>query len=147
MDGGRATGRLAILQDWYRRVWGEGDLDAIDALFAPRAGADGIMPDGQVGPEDFRALVPAFHALARDISFTFDRAVDNGDWLWAQLTVDALGAHDMRPIRASGQVMMRFDGARIAEAYNCFDFLTFFTAAGLLPEDAFLLLLSGERLG
>lgn len=137
--------KLEFLQDWYRRVWIEADLAAIDACFAPRAGADGIMPDGQVGVEDFRALVPALLALVRDLSIDIDRSVEADDWIWAQFTVRAATAHGADPICARGQVMVRIADGKISEAYNAFDFITFFEQAGLLPQDAFLLLLSGER--
>lgn len=139
--------KIDFLRDWYTRVWIEADLTAIDAFFAPSAGADGLMPDGQVGPEDFRALVPALRALVRDLRIGIDTWQEGGDWLWAQITVSAFPNAGTRPMHASGQVMLRFRDGLIVEAYNCFDFLTFFTQAGLLPEDAFLLLLSGERLG
>ena len=49
---------LDILSEWYRRVWIEGDLSAIDSFFAPSGGAEGIMADGQVSAEDFRAFLP-----------------------------------------------------------------------------------------
>ncbi|MCT8328680.1 ester cyclase [Albidovulum sediminis] len=139
--------KLRLLEDWYRQVWIEADLDAVDRYFAPRTGADGLMPDGQVGPEDFKALVPALLALVRNLDIRIDRSMEMGDWLWAQISVHALTAESMRPVTAAGQVMMRIEGGRITEAYNAFDFLTFFQQAGLLPEDAFLLLLSGERMG
>ncbi|MCU9846706.1 ester cyclase [Defluviimonas sp. WL0024] len=139
--------KLEFLRDWYHRVWIEADLNAIDRYFAPRAGADGILPDGQVGVEDFRALVPALLSLVRDLAIDIDRSIETGEWLWAQITVRAVTAHGMDPIRASGQVMVRIEDGHITEAYNCFDFITFFEQAGLLPKDAFLLLLSGERLG
>jgi hypothetical protein len=138
--------KIDVLRDWYTRVWIEADLTAIDAFFAPRAGAEGLMADGRVGPEDFRALVPALRALVRDLGISIDTWQEVGDWLWAQITVSALPAAGTRPIRACGQVMLRFRDGLIAEAYNSFDFLTFFTQAGLLPDDAFLLLLAGERL-
>ena len=139
--------KLKLLQDWNRQVWVEADLDAVDRYFSPRTGADGLMPDGQVGPEDFKALVPALLALVRNLDIRIDRWIEAGDWLWAQISVHAVTAEGMAPICAAGQVMMRIEGDRITEAYNAFDFLTFFQQAGLLPEDAFLLLLSGERLG
>ncbi len=138
--------KLGILSDWYRRVWIEEDLDAIDEYFAPRCGADGLMPDGQVGAEDFRALVPALRALVRDIDIRIDRHVETGDWLWAQIVLSARTAHGIDPVGGTGQVMLRFDGGRITEAYNGFDFISFFEQVGLLPKDAFLLLLSGERM-
>lgn len=139
--------KLELLQDWYRRVWVEADLTAIDRYFDPRVGVDGIMPDGQVGAEDFRALVPALLALVRDLSIEVDRSIETGEWLWTQFTVRAVTSHGVDPICARGQVMVRIDGNKIIEAYNSFDFITFFEQAGLLPQDAFMLLLSGERLG
>lgn len=137
---------LELLQDWYNRVWVKADLDAIDTYFAPRAGADGIMPDGQVGVEDFKALVPALLALVRDLTIDIERSHEVGDWLWTQILVKASTAHGIDPILARGQVMVRIEDGKITEAYNCFDFITFFEQAGLLPQDAFMLLLSGEKL-
>lgn len=127
-------------------MWAEGDLSAIEFFFAPSTGPDGILPDGQLGPEDLRALVPALRAMVRDLRIDIDRHLEGTDWLWAQVTAHAMRANDTMPIRASGQVMMRFSQGQIVEAYNSFDFLTLFTQAGRLPEDAFLLLLAGERL-
>ena len=82
--------KLELLQDWYRPVWVEADLAAIDRYFAPLAGADGILPYGQVGAEDFRVLVPALRALIRDLRIEIDRSVETGDWLWDQFTVRAM---------------------------------------------------------
>lgn len=107
-----------------------GDLSAIESFFAPSADPDGILPDGQLGPEDLRALVPALRAMVRDLRIDIDRHREGDDWLWAQVTARALRATDMTPDRASGQVMMRFIQGQIVEAYNSFDFLTFFTQAG-----------------
>jgi hypothetical protein len=139
--------KLELLRTWYQRVWIEADPSAIDDYFAPRAGANGLMPDGQVSAEDFRALVPALLSLIRDLRIDIDRSVESEDWFWAQITVRGTTAQGMDPIRASGQIMMRIEDDKIVEAYNAFDFITFFEQAGLLPKDAFLLLLGGERLG
>ena len=139
--------KLDVLKDWYHRVWIEADLEAIDQYFAPRAGAEGLMADGEVGAEDFRALVPALRALVRDLAIDIDHCQEGDDWLWAHIAVRAFPAHGTTPVRANGQVMLRFAGGLIAEAYNTFDFLSFFEGVGLLPQDCFLLLLSGEKLG
>jgi len=139
--------KLEFLREWYRRVWIEADPTAIDDYFAPRAGADGLMPDGQVSAEDFRALVPALLAVVRNLRIEIDRHVETDDWLWAQITVHGTAAQGIDPIRASGQIMMKIEGDKITEAYNAFDFITFFEQVKLLPPDSFLLLLSGESLG
>jgi hypothetical protein len=140
-------GRVDFLKDWYRQVWTDGNMAAIDRYFAPRSVANGLVADGQVKAEDFKALVPALRSLVRDIEVTVDRSIEAGDWLWAQITVRALTAHGIDRVEASGQVMMLVEDGVITEAYNCFDFVTFFEQSGLLPQDAFMLLLSGEKLG
>ena len=139
--------KIDILRDWFQDIWVRAELDRIESYFLPRTGAEGLLADGQVGPEDFRALVPALRPVVRGLTISIDRWHEDADWLWALTTVRAQSARDLRPVEASGHVMMRFEGGKIAEAYNCFDFLTFFAGVGLLPEDAFLLLVSGERLG
>jgi len=136
---------LELLQEWYRRVWIEGDLAAIDDYFAPQGGAEGILADGQVGAEDFRALVPTLLALIRDLRIDMVRSFETDDWVWAQLSVHGYTAHGVDRIAATGQVAARISDGRIIEAYNGFDFISFFEQIGLLPKDAFLLLLSGER--
>lgn len=138
---------LDLLQDWYRRVWIEQDLGAVEDFFAPRVGADGILADGQVRAEDFRALIPAIHALVRDLSITIERSHEMGDWLWTQIVFAGHAAQGLEVVRTRAQVMVRIEAGRIAEAYNIFDALTFFEQLGQLPKDAQMLLLSGETLG
>lgn len=136
-----------LLENWYRRIWVAGELDAVDDFFAPRAGAEGILADGSVGPEDFRALIPAMHALVRDLSISIDLSHEMGDWLWTRITLRGRAARGMETVCVHAQVMVRVEDGRIAEAYNCFDALTFFEQLGQLPGGAQMLLLSGERLG
>ena len=92
--------KLDFLKDWYQRIWIEADLDAIDRYFVPRAGAEGILPDGQVGAEDFRALVLALRALVRNLTIEVDQFREGEDWLWAHVSVCALPAHGISPVRA-----------------------------------------------
>lgn len=140
------TTGLDLLQEWYRRVWIDQDLGAVEEFFAPRVGAEGILADGQVGAEDFRALVPAIHALVRDLSITIERSHGMGDWLWTQILFTGHAAQGLEAVHTRAQVMVRIEAGRIAEAYNVFDALTFFEQLGQLPKDAQMLLLSGERL-
>lgn len=141
------TTGLDLLRDWYRRVWIDQDLGAVEQYFAPRVGAEGILADGQVGAEDFRALIPAIHALVRDLSITIERSHEMGDWLWTQIVLEGHAAHGLEKVCTRAQVMVRFEAGRIAEAYNIFDALTFFEQLGQLPKAAQMLLLSGESLG
>lgn len=138
--------KLDLLDDWYRRVWVESDLDAIDSFFTPRSVASGLMDELQVGPEDFREFVPAVMRLIREPVVMIDTHMDTGDWLWALVTISAKSAKSMTPVKFSGQVMMRVENGKIAEAFNHFDFITFFEQLELLPPHTVALCLSGERL-
>ncbi|WP_343082384.1 nuclear transport factor 2 family protein [Ostreiculturibacter nitratireducens] len=138
--------KLDLLKDWYQRVYIDGDLEAIDDYFAPRSTASGLMAELQVGPEDFRELIPAVMRLIREPEVVIDAHLDSGDWLWALVTVKAKSTRSLSPVEFSGQVMMRVQEGRIAEAFNHFDFITFFEQLELLPPQTFALCLSGERL-
>lgn len=133
------------LKDWFQKVWVDGDLDMIDAFFAPDGHAAGMMTGFEVGPEDFKALVPALRDQLREISVSIERSVQAGDWFCALLRIDAKAAETLEPVQISGQVMMRLgpDG-RIAEAYNHFDMLGYFEQMGALPQDTMALCLAGE---
>ncbi len=138
---------LALLNDFYKTAWIDGDIAAIDRYFTARTEAHGMMGEGEVGPEDFKVLIPAFRAGIRDITVRYNRVVEMGDWLFAHVTAEALTANGLDPVRASGMCMMRVENGLVAEAYNSFDFLSFFEQMGQLPNEALALLLSGETIG
>jgi ketosteroid isomerase-like protein len=137
---------LETLKTWYDRVWLQGDLDAIDELFNPDTEASGMM-DFAVGPEDFKALVPAFlaHVALEDICY--DKVVEMGDWVWASMSAHATARVTETPVHVTGQIMVRVQDGHIVEAYNQFDFLALFEQLGYLPPDSLALCLSGEGLG
>lgn len=137
---------LETLKTWYDRVWLQGDLAAIDELFIPDGQARGMM-EFTVGPEDFKALVPAFLAQVTFTEFTFDKVINCGDWIWVALTAHALSHATEAPICVPGHVMVRIVDGRIVEAYNQFDFLSMLEQLGYIPQDTLALCLSGEGIG
>ncbi len=144
--GTRDMSHLTLLNDFYKTVWIDGDLASIDRFFQPRTEAHGILADGQVGAEDFKVIVPAFRAMMRDMRVSVDRHVEMDEWLWAHVSLHAVTIVGANPVHAAGMVMMRVENGQVAEAYNSFDFITFFEQIGLLPRDSFALLLSGEAI-
>ena len=56
-----------ILRAWYSEVWEKGNIDAIDQYFAPETMAEGLIPEMQVGADDFRDLVMAFRHVLGEI--------------------------------------------------------------------------------
>ena len=140
------TEKSAILQRWYDEVWTKGRLEAIDEMFGESTLVTGIMPDFAVNPNDFKQLVIAIRALCKPPKATVIRSHEDGDWLSAMVQMQAVSMNTAEAISATGMVFARFEGGRMVETYNNFDFLTFFEKLGQLPEGTLGLLLAGERL-
>ncbi|MEZ5686764.1 MAG: nuclear transport factor 2 family protein [Paracoccaceae bacterium] len=136
---------LENIEAWFKKVWVDQDLDGIEDSFTHPDAAGGLQ-GLSLSPEDFRELVPAMRALFNDPKVTTLRAVETGDWLWMLVQVTGISAQDGRDLSFTGQVAMRFEGDKIAEAYNHFDFISFFEQIGALPEETIALCLSGEQL-
>jgi len=134
-----------LLENWFHRVWIEGDFDAVDRMFAPDTAAEGVL-DFALSGEDFKALAPAFLALVDAPRLSFERVVEHGDWVAALLRIRAQRRDNGETIEVIGQIMARVQGGVFVEAYNTFDTLGFLTQIGALPPDTLALALIGESL-
>ncbi len=134
-----------ILAEWFRDVWINGDLDAIDRMFPAATSAEGMM-GFSVGADDFKELVPAFTQLVEDFSIEVINVIESGPWISALISVHGTHAYSNAEIAFTGQLMARIENGVFAEAYNNFDFISFFEQIGALPSDTIALALSGEPL-
>ena len=134
-----------LIEEYYRVVWTEGDLDAIERFFAPGATAGGILPPTPLAAEDLRVMAQAVRAIIRRPRFEIARLVETGDWAAALCVVEGTVVATGEPIRIEGQVMFRHEGDRFVEAHNAFDMLGPCTEIGALPPDALPRILGGER--
>lgn len=134
------------LRAWYSDVWEKGDIEAIDRYFAPEAMAEGLIPEMQVGADDFRDLVMAFRHVLGEISVDLPKIVENGDWVSGILHVRTSRADNGAPLEVTGQVMARFKGDKMVEAYNQFDFISLFEQLGQFPQDTLPVCMTGQRL-
>ena len=136
-----------ILEEWYQRVWIDGDLDVIDEMFNPDTQAAGLLPEMQMGPDEFRELVPMFLNMVENPTVSLDKVMEDGDWAAALYSMRVTDAVSGKLVIGSGQLFARFKGDKIAETYNSFDFMSFFEQVRLLPEQAMALCLTGHKLG
>jgi ketosteroid isomerase-like protein len=140
-------GKKEILEEWYRRVWREGELEAIDELFTPDTRAAGLIPEMRMGPTEFRELVPMFLELVDSPEFTLDKVMEDGDWAAALYSMRVTDSATGKPVVGSGQLFARFRENKMVETYNSFDFMAFFEQIGLLPSNSLALSLTGQRIG
>lgn len=138
--------KLKLLQDFYNRVWVEGAIDEAGRFFDVNAEASGLMPDLAVGAQEFHEFVASLLELLDCTSVTFQKAVEQDDWLAVMATFDAIVLATGQKITGSGMLMVRIENDKIVEAFNCIDFLGLFEKIGLVPENSLALCMTGQRL-
>ena len=138
--------KIEILHEWFQRVWIAGEIEAIPEFFCVGSQASGVMTGLQMGPEDFAALIPAMRARVRDLSVEVVHFLEQGDWLWTLQIVRGLSAEDGRALEFSGQLALRFEGDKFAEAFNHYDMIAVFEQLGQMPPETLALCLTGETL-
>ncbi len=125
-----------VLQEWYRRVWNEGDAAAIDELFAPDGLAHGIDGPPLRGPAGFRA----FHGVFRNafaalrVDLVHEVTQHGLTACWTEFFATPKGGRPPFKFAAAG--FARTEGRRIVEAWNCCDFLGVLDGLGGLPSGA-----------
>ena len=135
-----------ILQQWFDRVWTDGDIDAIPDFLAENSVATGILPDMALSSTDMPELVQLMRSQLGHLDVRLVNTIESGDWIAALLEVRSHVADTGDPVHAFGQIMARFDGNKMIEIYNSFDFLSYFEQLGQLPPNALAVLLTGNRL-
>ncbi|WP_116131737.1 ester cyclase [Tropicimonas sp. IMCC34043] len=137
---------LELLKSFYDRVWIGGAIEEAGDYFDTSAAASGLMPDLAIGPQEFYEFVAPMLEMLEVQSVTFEHAVEQGDWISVMASFEAMVRATGQTITGSGMLMARIEGNKIAEAFNCIDFLGFFERLGLVPPDALALCLTGQRL-
>jgi steroid delta-isomerase-like uncharacterized protein len=133
----------AVARSWFKEVWNDGNEAAIDRLLAAQAKMHGLpTPDGQpiIGPTAFKPFWQKFRSAFPDMRIEVARTVVEGEHVAVHCHVsgkhlgDDLGvAATQRPIDLWGMGIARIVNGQIAEAWNCYDFLTLYQQIGVLP--------------
>ncbi len=135
-----------LLETWFRRVWAEEDLDAIDEMMATTTSVCGLRKTPQIGPSEFKEFTKAMLNLMQNTEITIENLVEQGDWATVLMHVSAKNRKNGDPITFSGLAMARIEGDRILEAYNYVDFIGFFEQIGLLPNDTMAQCVTGNQI-
>lgn len=137
---------LALLREWYRRVWEKEDTAAIDFMLAEDFVIKGLEEQHLTGKDEFKMFHKMVLALLRDIRVSIDQHISDGPWISARLIMRAKARSGERSISVASHVMIHFKDQKIVEAHNLIDFFTAFTQLGFLPERALDRCLLGQRL-
>jgi predicted ester cyclase len=135
----------AILREWFEKVWNEGDEKTIMRLAHPEAVVHGLSDNGEPvrGTAQFVQFFHAFRGAIPDIHVTVQRTVSEGAYTTGHCVVT--GRHTgpglqiaatNKPIRFEGVCILRIANGVIVEAWNFFDFLSFYTQLGVVELPA-----------
>lgn len=138
--------KVALLEQWFQRVWVEADLDAIETFFSMDAKAKGLLPEMRLGPQDYRDFVPLILALVEDVQIELVNNTESDEWIQSLYKVTGLSVANSAPVVVLGQVSVKVENGKFTEAYNCFDFMGFFEQLGQLPEQSLAICLTGGTL-
>jgi len=138
--------KTELLQRWFDEVWFRGNLAAIDEMFVPSSEANGILPDMEMGPDEFRELVEVMREHVGDIKVTMHKTIESGDWLAALVRARMTRTDNGAPVEITGQVIARFAGDRMVEAYNQFDMISLFEQLGQFPPHTLPVCMTGQSL-
>jgi len=136
-----------VMREWFSRVWERGDVSAIDELFVPDTLAQGIVPDMEMGVDEFKFLVATIQEMITPPQIRIDKMMEQDDWIAGMMTLVAETQEHRKPVQVSCMVFCRFKDGQIVEAYNSFDFVGFFEQLGLLPESTIAICMSGQPIG
>lgn len=122
---------------WYQQVWNSGNESAIDTLMSSRIVAHGLTEDvARNGVAGFKEFYRGFMSDFPSIHVEVKNVVREGDL--EATHVHVTGTHRSgKEVSFDGMSMCRIENGQIAEAWNCFDFLTMNLQLGqkLVPDE------------
>jgi ketosteroid isomerase-like protein len=107
----------ALMRTWWDRVWGQGDLDALDALLTDpyvrhtSAGSEAITPAA------YKAKLVQFQRVVHGAVTTVDDEVIHGDKVWTRATSRGVNLDTGDLTVITWMVIHRIEGSRIAESW------------------------------
>jgi len=132
----------SVVRSWFEELWNQGREDTMQRLFAADGMAHGLGPDGAPmrGPDAYKPFFSRFRQAFPDIHIDVVRTVTEGEFVAAHCHVtgthtgDALGPATRKPVDFYGMTIVRVRDGKIVEAWNNFDFMSFYQQINLLPQ-------------
>ncbi len=135
-----------LLETWYKRVWLDEDLSAVDEMMTDSAPVHGLDTFPHVGAADFKVFVKAMLNLIKDTRISIDDYMEQGDRITVLMNVSAKCRKTSKPVQFFGLAMGTIVDDKITKAYNYVDFIGLFEQLGVLPQDAFQACLCGHQM-
>jgi steroid delta-isomerase-like uncharacterized protein len=140
-----ANEMIAVVHEWFDRVWNQGQREAIDEMLTEDACIHGLQgTDGcdVPGHAEFKQMHEGFREVFPNLNIAVEECVSEDDRVAFRCTVrgthagSGLGiAATGREVEFAGMGFVRIREGKIAEAWNVFDFQAMNAQLGP-PSDA-----------
>lgn len=130
---------IALAERFIEEVWRQGNLAAIDELFAEHYVDHGFGPQ-PVGRDALKGFVAAFRAAFPDMQYDLHQIIAEGDTVASRDTVRATHQGEFmgipatgKPVAVSAMHFLRFEGGKIVEHWGITDTMAMLQQLGLMP--------------
>ena len=132
----------AVVRTFLEDVFGGGDLDLVDELFAPDyALHDPAVPEEVRGPEGIKGYVSMYRGAYPDTRFTIEDQIAEGDEVVTRWTGQGTHEGELMGIAPTGARVtvsgIEFDrvvDGKIAETWVSYDALGMMQQLGVVPQ-------------
>jgi steroid delta-isomerase-like uncharacterized protein len=124
----------------FEEIWNQGNLAAIDALYATDQVSHGLGMDVPPGAAGLKQFVTLYRTAYPDTHFTIEDQIAEGDKVATRWT--ATGTHQgefmgiaptSKRVTVTGIAINRIAGGKIVETWNNFDALGQLQQLGVIP--------------
>lgn len=127
----------SLLSQWFRRVWNEEDVSAIEELAAPDMASHGLVKT-IIGPGTWRKeFYEPMRASFSSVKVEVLEEVTAGDKIFGRLVATQVPKATGEPVTMHGMCLLRIANGKIAEAWDAWDFLGLLESMKLLPSASF----------
>jgi steroid delta-isomerase-like uncharacterized protein len=138
VEAGNRDAARRIIDD----VWNDGDLAAVDDLFADEyVMRNPGLPEEIRGPDGFRGVVRQFRSAFPDIDWTIEHLLDDDDMVHLHYTVRGTHEGELMGIPPTGEsveftgmTLLRFEDGKAVDDWGVYDALGLMQQLGVGPD-------------
>ena len=135
-----------IMDEWFVRVWGEGDTACIYEKCAENLATTGHRGHPLSSPKEFEEFHTIISSLVKDIDMKITQSVENEEWFSMIYEFNSTSIKTGKPVTMTGSSMVRFENGKIIEAHEHANFIEFFQGLDALPVNTLELGFTGNKI-
>lgn len=139
----QTQGTESLLAQWFRRVWNEGDMTALEELTSADVLSHGLAQTITGIYAWRKSFYEPMQAALGGVKVEVLEEYTVGDKIFARLEAHMVPKRTGQPVTMLGMNMMRIADGKIVESWDSWDFLGAIESMKLMPPGSFGLAITG----